>query len=212
MTIGARWTRALVGAAHSKSVHSRRVGVLANHFAEMIPAQHCVLDVGCGDGLIDALLAQRRPDLQLAGVDVLVRPNARIPVTPFDGLRLPYKDRSWDTVLFCDALHHAADPVALLREAARVARQSVVIKDHSVQGVLAWHTLRFMDYVGNAPHGVALPYTYLTPQQWQDAFAASSLRPENVRTELGIYPRWANPIFGRSLHFIAACGILEREG
>lgn len=201
----AGWRRALrpAGAIHGRLVHSRRVGTLAAHFADLIPQGHSVLDVGCGDGLIDALIAERRPDLVLAGVDVLVRSDAKIPVTPYDGTHLPFDDGSWDTVLFCDVLHHTEDAVALLREAARVARHGVVIKDHSVEGAFARPTLRLMDIVGNVPHGVRLTYNYLTPGQWEEAFRLSGLRLETVRRELKLYPSWADKVFGRSLHFLA---------
>jgi 2-polyprenyl-3-methyl-5-hydroxy-6-metoxy-1,4-benzoquinol methylase len=199
------WRRMLqpAGAVHGKLVHSRRVQMLASHFADLIPPQHSVLDVGCGDGLIDTLIAARRPDLEIAGVDVLVRPDARIAVVTYDGCHLPFKDGSWDTVLFCDVLHHTTDPVTLLREAARVARHNVIIKDHTVQGPLARLTLRFMDVVGNAPHGVQLTYNYLTPAQWEEAFRQSGLRVEKLRGRLSLYPSWADRIFGRSLHFLA---------
>ena len=58
----------------------------------------------------DRLIVRARPDLQVSGVDVLVRPDAHIAVTPFDGRRLPFGDRSRDTVLLCDVLHHTASP------------------------------------------------------------------------------------------------------
>jgi SAM-dependent methyltransferase len=202
-----RWPLASLGTAHGKIVHSRRVQVLAAHFADLIPHGHSVLDVGCGDGLIDALLLERRPDLTIAGVDVLVRPNAHVPVTPFDGRRLPFRDGSWDTLLFCDVLHHTERPIAMLREAVRVARHCVVIKDHAVQGLFARPTLRFMDFVGNAPHDVLLPYNYFTPRQWEDAFRASGLVSREVRRRLRLYPGWADVVFGRSLHFVGAYDI-----
>ena len=63
--------------------------------------------------------------------------------------------------MFCDVLHHAEEPVEIIREAVRVARHCVVIKDHLVQGLFARRTLRLMDFVGNAPHGIVLPYNYL---------------------------------------------------
>ena len=203
------WALRRTGAAHKRLVHSRRVHVLAAHIADLIPHGSSVLDVGCGDGHVDELILRRRPDLNVAGVDVLVRPDARIAVTPFDGRRLPFADGSWDTVLFCDVLHHTEDPVGLLREAARVGRHTVVIKDHSVQGMLARVTLRTMDFIGNAPHGVALTYNYFTPDQWERAFAASSLRPGTLRRQLGLYPAWADPVFGRSLHFVGVFEIVR---
>ena len=183
-------------------MYSRRTYVLASFFAELIPQGHAVLDVGCGDGLIDALVKRQRPDLQISGVDVLGRPHTHIPVTRFDGKRLPFPDRSSDSVLICDVLHHADHPVRLLQECARVARHSVVIKDHTVKGILARPTLRFMDFVGNAPQGVALPYNYLTDAEWEAALRECGLVARTVRTDLGLYPPLADVIFGRSLHFV----------
>jgi SAM-dependent methyltransferase len=183
-------------------VHTRRTRVLASCFAEIIPQGHSVLDVGCGDGLIDALVKRQRPDLRISGVDVLVRPETHIPVTPFDGRQLPFPDNSTDTVLICDVLHHAEHPSSLLQECARVARHSVVIKDHTVKGFLARPTLRFMDFVGNAPQGVALPYNYLTVAEWDAAFRECGLVARTVRTDLALYPPLADVIFGRSLHFV----------
>jgi SAM-dependent methyltransferase len=147
-----------VGDLHGRLVHARRVRALAGHFSELLPPAHRVLDVGCGDGLIDRLILERRPDLTICGVDPLVRSLTHVPVIAFDGRTLPFTDGSWDTVLLCDVLHHAGDPVWLLGEAVRVARVSLVIKDHIADGLLARPILRIMDTVGNAPHGVATPY------------------------------------------------------
>ena len=201
-----------LGARHQRLVHSRRVAALARHFAELIPTRHSVLDVGCGDGLIDSLVARERPDLKIAGVDVLIRPAAHIPVAAFDGERLSFCDASWDTVLLCDVLHHSEQPVTLLQEAARVARHRVLIKDHMLEGVLAGATLRLMDFVGNAPHGVVLPYNYLTPSQWADAFRQTGLVSTDMRRKLDLYPPLADWIFGRSLHFIASCRVIAATG
>ena len=62
--------------------------------------------------------------------------------------------------MFVDVLHHTEDPMALLGEAVRVARKTIVVKDHTLNGFLAGPTLHFLDRVGNARHDVALPYNY----------------------------------------------------
>ncbi|MBI3866195.1 MAG: class I SAM-dependent methyltransferase [Planctomycetia bacterium] len=205
----AGWPLHLVGRAHGRTVHARRIRALAGHFAELLPARHSVLDVGCGDGRLDALIHERRPDVAIAGVDVLVRPETDIAVTPFDGERLPFPDQSFDSVMFCDVLHHVVSPLELLKEAVRVARQCVVIKDHVAEGWLARPTLRLMDFVGNAPHGVALPYNYLTSRQWDAAFEACRLMPRLVFRRLGLYPAWADLWFGRALHFAGIYDVIR---
>jgi len=162
-----------------------------------------VLDVGCGDGLISALLQQRRPDIVVQGIDVLPRAQTHIPVEIFDGSVFPFASSSFDVVLFSDVLHHTADAKILLREARRVTKQHVLIKDHYREGLTAKARLRFMDWVGNARFGVALPYNYWTRQQWNTAWEKIGLQPEQLVTKLGLYPKPADWVFGARLHFIA---------
>jgi len=188
---------------HEAYGSSRRVRVLASHIDAFMPSGSKLLDVGCGDGEIDHSILAGRPDLEVEGIDVLVRPEARIPVNPFDGLKIPHPDSSFDVVLFVDVLHHCDDATELLREAKRVSRRWVVIKDHRLDGLLAGPTLRFMDDVGNARHGVALPYNYWPHARWHQAFGELGLRVESWEQEIGIYPWPASLLFGRGLHFLA---------
>jgi SAM-dependent methyltransferase len=194
----------LLSKMHGACVHGRRVKVLASHFARVIPqAARTVLDVGCGDGMLASELQKLRPGLMIHGVDVLARPKAAIAVTIFDGTHLPFGNGEFDAVLFADVLHHTNDPRVLLREAARVARQGVAIKDHLNQGVLAFRTLSFMDWMGNAAHGVALPYNYWRPDQWAEALRELGLRTLSWETRLGLYPWPTGLLFERFLHFVA---------
>jgi hypothetical protein len=75
----------------------------------------------------------------------------------------------------------------LLREAARVARKIVLIKDHTLNGLFAAQRLRFMDKVGNARHGVSFPYNYWPKQRWLEVFDAG-IADRRMATKLGIYP------------------------
>lgn len=193
----------LLDTIHGGYVFKRRVRVLSRHLAEMLPRDAKVLDVGCGDGLIAKLIMEQRPDVRLEGIDILVRPQTHVPVTPFDGQIIPHPDASFDAVMFVDVLHHTNDPMILLREARRVARKAVLIKDHNRDGFLAGPTLRFMDWVGNARHGVVLPYNYWPSSRWQQAFADLQLRSAENRVAIGLYPWPASWLFGRGLHFIA---------
>ena len=98
-------------------------------------------------------------------------------------------------------------PEALLREAKRVGRKIVVLKDHTMDGLFAYHTLRFMDWIGNAHHRVTLPHNYSPEDKWKLAFEEIGLRIEEWRSNIGIYPFPASLVFGRGLHFIAALRI-----
>jgi len=169
-------------------------------FRSLPPETETVLDVGCGDGLVDRLVQDVRPGLHVEGIDVLVRPRTHVPVTRFDGTHIPFPDWSFDAVTFVDVLHHTEDPTVLLAEAARVARRCILLKDHLQDRFLAGPILRFMDRVGNARHGVVLPFNYWSSSRWRDAFRAIGLEPTLWRTDLGLYPPVVDAIFGGSLH------------
>lgn len=192
----------VVGKLHTGLVLTRRANVLAKHMAGLIPANARVLDVGCGDGIIDNLIHQLRRDVSISGIDVLVRPSSRIPVESFDGEVIPYADFAFDAAMFIDVLHHTPAPLRLLKEGSRIAR-TVLIKDHLRDGLLAATTLRFMDWVGNAHHGVALPYNYWSRREWDAAFKQLGLVPARLDVSLGLYPSPASWFFERNLHFIA---------
>jgi ubiquinone/menaquinone biosynthesis C-methylase UbiE len=183
-------------------VLARRVKVLADHLSGQIPAGGHLLDVGCGDGNIDVLLMQKRPDVRIEGIGVLVRQSARIPVRFFDGSQIPYPDGTFDVAMFVDVLHHTEDPLVLLKEASRVAR-NIVIKDHLRAGFLSDPTLRFVDWVGNAPHGVVLRYNYWSKGQWERAFSQLDLSVSEIKQSLGLYPAPAHWFFDRGLRFVA---------
>jgi SAM-dependent methyltransferase len=195
-----------LGRVHGTTVHKRRVQVIVRFLSELIPHAARVLDVGSGDGQVASLLMREREDLVVEGVDVLLRPDAAIPTHAFDGTTLPFGDDEYDVVMMIDVLHHTEEQERLLSECARVARTAVVLKDHYRRGLGANATLRFMDWVGNRAHGVALPYRYLSPQQWERLLERVGLTVEEEREHLGLYPRPWTWLFDRSLHLIARLG------
>ena len=188
---------------HSGYVQGRRVQRLCELLSRYLPAHATVLDVGAGGGWLGHLLGQKRPDVKIQGLDVLAREVTYMPVALFDGKTLPAPDNAYDVVLFVDVLHHTDDPLALLREARRVMRSAIVIKDHLAEGFLARPTLSFMDRVGNRRYGVSLPHNYWSEEQWSGAFQALGLAVAEQEDRLGLYPWPASLVFDRQLHFVA---------
>jgi len=199
----------LLDRVHEGYVSDRRIRRLAQLLSELIPRGCSLLDVGCGDGKLARSLQGQRPDLRIEGVEVQLRKQTAIPVIAFDGTTLSFGDAHFDGVMLIDVLHHTPDPRLLLREAVRVSRRWLVLKDHLLEGPCAGLRLRFMDYVGNARHAVALPYHYLSRMEWNELRQVLDLQIAAEVKQLGLYPWPFDYVFGGNLHFLA---LLERSG
>jgi SAM-dependent methyltransferase len=190
-----------VGSIHGKAIFGRRIEVLSSMIRRLLPPNAHVLDVGTGNGQMASMW--QTSGVSVEGIDVFVRDETYIPVRPFDGRTIPAADNSTDVVTFVDVLHHTDDAQILLNEAARVARHSVIIKDHLAENSLDHATLRLMDWVGNAPHGVVLPYNYFSKQQWDEHFQRAGLKEKSFNKDVPLYPAPLSVIFVRKLHFVA---------
>jgi SAM-dependent methyltransferase len=194
----------VTGWLHGRVIHPARVRNLACGLGELLSPGSSLLDVGCGDGSLAALLREQCLLTDVEGVDVLVRDEVAIPVRSFDGRHLPWPDRSWDYVMAVDVLHHADDQRALLSEMLRVARRAVLLKDHLCENAFDRWLLLKMDGVGNDRHGVAVPGNYLSRTLWQELFDESGGSVESFRDKVRLYPWPLSMIFGRRLHCLCA--------
>lgn len=192
----------IITSIHSKLVFSRRTKILSNLIAQLIPNEAQVLDVGCGDGLIDSYIIDLRPDVSITGVDILKREKTYIPVTLYDGIKLPFSDNYFDCIIFIDVLHHTNNPEIILVEAKRVSKKIIIIKDHFCNNQLSFLILKFMDWVGNKFYGVDLPYNYYSETKWNEAYQKLNLNKEKEIIKLDLYPFPFNLIFENGLQFI----------
>jgi SAM-dependent methyltransferase len=105
---------------------------LRRRFLDDIPfgAAACVLEVGCGTGVLTRTLARRPEVASVVGVDLapslLERAReltADLPNVTFetaDALALPFDDARFDVVVFDSTLTHVPDPRRAIAEAFRV--------------------------------------------------------------------------------------------
>jgi ubiquinone/menaquinone biosynthesis C-methylase UbiE len=103
--------------------------------AAAAPQGGVVLDAGCGSGRLAVLIARRRPDLQVRGVDlehgmvtVAARRaehenlTSRVTFTAADLAELPLPDDSVDLIVSTASMHHWADVRAVIGSLGRVLR------------------------------------------------------------------------------------------
>ena len=92
-----------------------------------------VLEVACGRGGFANLLASRgavvygvdfsESALQIARERAEHERHGRLFITQADAARLPFGDRSFDTIISCETIEHLPDPIRALQEMARVCRK-----------------------------------------------------------------------------------------
>jgi ubiquinone/menaquinone biosynthesis C-methylase UbiE len=121
-----RYTARLFGGIHR---------IVVEEVAATAPKGGTVLDAGCGSGRLAVLIARRRPDLQVRGVDLeagMIEVAAqraeqetfagRVQFTVADLADLPLPDDSVDLIVSTASLHHWADAGAVIASLGRILR------------------------------------------------------------------------------------------
>ena len=86
-----------------------------------------LLDIGCGSGEYLKIFSEKLGKPNVAGLDIY---KASVPgIKTFKGTaeKLPFKDKSFDTVFEKDALHHIKDKRKAIAEMKRVARKEIIL-------------------------------------------------------------------------------------
>ena len=168
-------------------LRARRVSdYLSNH----IRPEGSLLDLGCGDGSVASCLG-RRLSLRVSGADVVLQRERHIPVVRYDGIRLPFRDSSFETVMLLWVLHHTKNPGEVIREAARVSRGRVFVMECCFAGSLQKRMLGLIDYMENRPSGIAVPMNFRTAGEWRKMFREAGL--ETICHRTGFRVHWLDP-------------------
>jgi len=146
--------------------HSARMKEAA--LACVKPRRGTVLDVGCGPGLLLAMLAES-PELKLAGLDIAPemvriateRLRTRAEIKLGDAESLAWEDASFDYIFCVNSFHHYPNPKRVLSEFHRVLKPDgrLVLADptaplpirglmNSVVQFLRWGDVRLHDKRG----------------------------------------------------------------
>ena len=138
-----------------------------SRFLPWLPAGSTAVDIGAGNGpvafeLINAGINATAVDV--ANLSIL----PEIPVTVYDGEKLPYANNHFDNALLLTVLHHTTDPVAVLKESARVAKQVVIIEDVYKNVVQKYLTFG-MDTLVNFGHS-EMTYQNRSLEEWKLIF------------------------------------------
>jgi SAM-dependent methyltransferase len=121
-----------------------------------------ILDVGCGEGVLTEMWADRLEVERIVGIDLddpkleaewRRRERANLEFRTGLGHELPYADDEFDAVAAMEVLEHVPDPKAVLGEMARVASRWILV---SVPREPLWRGLNmargaYLSDLGNTP-------------------------------------------------------------
>lgn len=140
---------------------------------EPISPVRTALDFGSGDGFFASQWKDGSCIGAVTAVDVIARKNTRFDSIIYDGLTLPFADRSFDLVYAIDVLHHCCDPFKALSDLSRCSGRYLLLKDHTYVGTVGRIALSVLDEVGNRRFGIPSPYLYQKGWQWVEALESS---------------------------------------
>jgi SAM-dependent methyltransferase len=153
----------------------RILPLLLNLLRERAPAARA-LDFGSGDGWFATQMRASGLIGELVPVDVQARPNSFVEPIHYDGMRLPFDDRSFDLVYSVDVLHHGPDPAASLRDLVRCSSRLLLLKDHTWRTRAGKLTLAVLDEIGNRKFGIPCLYRYQRRWEWFDIIESEGFR------------------------------------
>jgi ubiquinone/menaquinone biosynthesis C-methylase UbiE len=143
-----------------------------------------ILDVGAGSGRFGKKM-QEELGVKVTGVDVCDYSDGTLPFSLYDGAKLPFPDKSFDSVFFALVLHHTKNQESLMREACRVARREIIIiedvyenpaerlficwNDYATNILQGWIKVRKGHLFGD-PFKMPMPLTFRSSKEWREFF------------------------------------------
>jgi len=132
-----------------------------------------ILDIGAGTCHIDWLL--KKSGFKTLPLDVKDLSFVKsIKPKIYDGSKIPFKSKHFDSSLLITVLHHTKDPVKILKEAKRVSKKIIIIEDivlNKAHGFLTnlFDSLMNLEFFGH-------PHSNKSDSEWKDLFKKLDLR------------------------------------
>jgi len=151
-----------------KIIDQKRTDTVISRIKPFLNKKDKIIDIGCGSGLISSKLLSRGFDVTPVDVDDFHGPRLIKPVI-YDGVKLPFPDKSFDTALLLMVLHHTPNPNIVFSEAARVAKNIILIETSYTNSVNRFITV-IADTIGNL-RTKAFWTSYKSDSKWKTFFS-----------------------------------------
>lgn len=163
----------LIGKFYSSNLGKKWIQNKLQPVLPHLDEQQKVLDIGSGNGMITYHLRQKNIDttpVDVANLSILPEVTSIV----YDGITMPFEDKKFDTGLLLTVLHHCPDPILVLKEAARVSKQIVIIED-VYSNVIQQYLTYAMDTLVNFGHST-MTYQNKSDKEWKVTFEQLGLK------------------------------------
>lgn len=158
-----------------ESHNKNRAARIALQMKDFIRKGERVLDIGLGNGYV-AKQIRDHFKVYMEGVDIIDYNETGIKNTMYDGLNLPFKDKSFDCSIILQTLHHCTDQIQVLKEAKRVSRKRIIIMEDVYNNKFEKLMTFLHDYISNKRKGVDCPYYFHNKAEWNAIFKKLGLK------------------------------------
>jgi ubiquinone/menaquinone biosynthesis C-methylase UbiE len=151
------------------------------------PAAQTLLEPGCGTGHFARWFQEQ--GLRVVGIDLslpmLTEANDLngLPTIYADAHLLPFADDAFDLVALITTLEFVSDPVQVVREALRIARQGLLLGVLNRHSLLAWQRKREQDPIWQ-------PAQFFTPSELMELIYRIAPETERVVWQTTLWPLW----------------------
>jgi len=149
---------------------NKRAKDVSQFLLPLIEGKDEILDVGCGPGhlgyAISNLTNRRIKFLEIKQIP-FTHPN--IEVTLYNGIQIPYPEKTFETCLCLFTLHHTHDPKIILNEMKRVSYKNIVVAEDYLESRNHIFIEIIKDLIANFFY-THLTFQYHTPGEWENIF------------------------------------------
>ena len=123
-----------------------RYQIIIDFLKKIMPVN--ILDVGCGDGILEFLIKKEWPSVKITGIDigwknlaVAKEKSGKLSFIEADARVLPVKNKSFDAVVCSEVLEHLDNPETCLDELERVTRKYLIV---TTPNAFSWKILKYI--------------------------------------------------------------------
>jgi 2-polyprenyl-3-methyl-5-hydroxy-6-metoxy-1,4-benzoquinol methylase len=145
---------------------------IRNLFLPFLTESQSIIDIGAGTCVLSSIL--QKDGFRVTALDI---DNFSVvdDITPrvYDGISMPFQDKTFDVAIIPYVLHHTPNPDLILSEAYRVSHRVIILED-LIGSTLQTAYTYFMDSLLNFEF-FGHPHTNRSFENWQKTFSNKNI-------------------------------------